>query len=234
MPAVTEEDIRPAAPLMRRHDGSIMRAIVDEQVMADRRSGVAQSRNSPSSTGIFQSPNAVEEYATENVVEAISTSIIEDEGIQMDMVEMMTSPIVAYMRATGSDGSTSAKLHEVDHRDDGPAHRRDHDRARQDDEEGDRNPGGDRFLFRQQLTTMIMSVNMCTTVETPNRHDRADGLVHGHNQIVDYMMIVLGNGRGPPTLNVLWPTGRDEVLGRAAEDETGHAPVGDRVFGSYA
>ncbi|KAH0829963.1 hypothetical protein FOPE_10515 [Fonsecaea pedrosoi] len=64
MPAVIKREIQPAAPLMRRHDGSTMRDIVYEQVMADRRSGVAQSRNPPSSMGIFQSPNAVQDMTT--------------------------------------------------------------------------------------------------------------------------------------------------------------------------
>lgn len=66
MPAVLEGDtgvfeneIQPAAPIMRRYDGSTMRDSVYQQVLDDRNSGVAGMRNPPTNTGIFTNPAVV-------------------------------------------------------------------------------------------------------------------------------------------------------------------------------
>ena len=63
---VIENEIQPAAPLMRRYDGSNIRDVVLEQVLTDRESGMAQSRNPPPNMGIFASSNAVQDIATNN------------------------------------------------------------------------------------------------------------------------------------------------------------------------
>ncbi len=55
MPALIEGMTQPSAPLMRRHDGTTMRDGVYEQMLADRNSGVAQSRNPPQSLRVFSS-----------------------------------------------------------------------------------------------------------------------------------------------------------------------------------
>jgi len=50
---VIEQMMQPAAPLMRRYDGTTIRDRVYEQMMVDRSSGVSQMRNPPQSLGIF-------------------------------------------------------------------------------------------------------------------------------------------------------------------------------------
>ncbi len=62
-----ENEIQPSAPLMRRYDGTTMRDAVYVQMTADRNSGVAQSRNPPTSGTIFANPNAVQNQ-TSNMV----------------------------------------------------------------------------------------------------------------------------------------------------------------------
>ncbi|KAK5162691.1 uncharacterized protein LTR77_011244 [Saxophila tyrrhenica] len=59
-----ENEIQPSAPLMRRYDGTTMRDAVYVQMSADRDSGVAQSRNPPTSGNIFANPNVAQNQAS--------------------------------------------------------------------------------------------------------------------------------------------------------------------------
>lgn len=58
---VIESEIQPAAPLMRRYDGTNMKDPLYMQMQTDMNSGVAQSRNPPTSGNIFSNPNAVQD-----------------------------------------------------------------------------------------------------------------------------------------------------------------------------
>lgn len=76
MPALIEGDTgviesmsQPAAPLMRRYDGTTMRDGIYEQMMVDRASGVAQARNPPEGLNAYSNTN-----------QNVGTSIFADGG----------------------------------------------------------------------------------------------------------------------------------------------------------
>ncbi|KAL9122244.1 MAG: hypothetical protein Q9187_001196 [Circinaria calcarea] len=149
---VIENEIQPAAPLMRRYDGSTIRDVVWEQVLNDRESGVTQSRNPPTNMGIFSSTNAVQDmasnanrgrpgvvnqntsaiameamnmlreraktsfltaiqdYDSDAMIDAVSETLYEEDGDDVDMMSVMIGALTAYMQQTGNDGPTEESL----------------------------------------------------------------------------------------------------------------------------
>ncbi|KJX99476.1 hypothetical protein TI39_contig356g00002 [Zymoseptoria brevis] len=68
-----ENEIQPSAPLMRMYDGTNMKDALYQQVQMDRSTGIAQSRNPPTSGNIFANANATQDMAT--AVNQINTTM---------------------------------------------------------------------------------------------------------------------------------------------------------------
>ena len=166
MPAVIEGDtgviegvIQPAAPLMRRYDGTTMRDGVYEQMLQDRSNNVAQARNPPQTIGVFSNtgPNAaanmtqpmgnsmlnnalsnqstsanamrimaetrekawdlfmeaVEAAGNDDMIDAVQKPLFKEADSELNMAEIMTSAITAYMDAKQSEPPTGEAVVEM-------------------------------------------------------------------------------------------------------------------------